>query len=64
MMISGRARYLVESSKSASGTHPYLADDVSWNLVDLSLHNSWIFCRDMVAVLAVSKARPTTRNGA
>ncbi|TNV71330.1 hypothetical protein FGO68_gene3973 [Halteria grandinella] len=47
MMSFGRARYLVESSRSASGAFPETADDDSWNLVDSFSLNSWISCLAM-----------------
>ena len=51
MMSFGRARYLVESSKSASGTYSETADDDSWNLADSSSLNSWISCLAMSSTL-------------
>ena len=52
MMIFGRARYLVESSRSASGTYPETADDDSWNPADSSSLNSWISCLAMSSTRA------------
>jgi hypothetical protein len=51
-MINGRARNLVESSRSAFGTYHETADDDSWNLVDLFSLNSWISYSAMSSTLA------------